>query len=226
MKKNYKILGCLSLAVLLTACNGADITKEEAKTKANDIVTYQTKHGDELYKDGIHYKAEGKDDTGATMTEEYWYNSNSKYLHYTSKSCNANTTTEVEFYYGMIDSKYYSIDVKKKEYTEYSNETTYKLAFMIPVAAVTGLMTYGSTVLTDLVNTDAEEGETITYKSKGDGHIFVEYVSDETTTIIFENNRFVSYSSYSNIVKDSYEKCNFDYNVKASMPSLNGYTKK
>lgn len=224
MKKNYKILGCLSLAVLLTACNGADITKEEAKTKANDIVTYQTNHGDELYKDGIHYKAEGKDDDGKTMTEEYWYNSDSKYLHYISKSTSSNSTTEVEFYYGMIDSKYYSIDVKKKEYTEYSNETTYKLAFMIPVATVTGMMTFGSTALTGLVNKDAEEGETITYKSKGDGHIFVESkTSDETTTIIFENNRFVSYSVND---KDSYEKCNIDYNAKASMPSLNGYTKK
>lgn len=69
-----------------------------------------------------------------------------------------------------------------------------------------------------------EEGETITYKSKGDGHIFVESkTSDETTTIIFENNRFVSYSVND---KDSYEKCNIDYNAKASMPSLNGYTKK
>lgn len=219
MKKNYKILGCLSLAVLLTACNGSAITKEEAKTKANDIITYQANHNDELYKDGIHYKFESKSDN-KTVTEEYWYNSSSKYLHYVTKSTSSNSTTEVEVYLGMIDSKYYSMDAKKKEYTEYSSELLYNAVFLVPVAKVTAGMTFGSTTLTALVNKDAAEGETITYKSKGDGHIFVESkTADSSTTIIYENNRFVSY-------KDGSSTYNFDYNAKASMPSLNGYTKK
>lgn len=234
MKKSYKILSCLSLAVVLTACNGSTITKEEAKTRVDEIVSYQAKNNTDLYKDGINFTSNTKFNNGNVSKLEVQYKSGDNYLYYKSyaktTTDNSSKETTEEGYMGMIDDKYYSLDVVKKTYTEMN-----KIAFDIAYAAAATLRlaqfySFGSPVSLAAVISTESEGSQYTYKSKGEGHIYVNIVTEkddskENDTYIFDNNRFVSYEESLSGDKGGKATLKASYNVSPRKLSLSGYTK-
>lgn len=250
MKKNFTKYAGIALVALLTACNGSAITKDEAAKVAKGITTHQSAEKD-LYSK-FHYSAKGngydKDGKATTMSEETWVDTSNHFLHTKSEMPNDKGETEKkEIYMGAIDSKYYSIDMVKKTYTEFSSltlfETAYAIAIVAPSTTIAGI---GNGPVLEAMVASAKEEPTeddpvYEFKSKGEGHLYVAVTQkgkDEETgadltsknVVIFDNYLLSYWESADTDSKtksnNGTTKINVDYNVNAKMPSLNGLTKK
>lgn len=249
MKKNFKFAS-IALVALLASCNGSTITKDKATEVAKGITKYQADNASDLYKDGIHLvlnskTTEGKDYT--TTKTEFWVNEGSHFLHMvsvTEQSEEGKTSSnKTEAYFGQIDSKFYSINAVEKKYVEYNSLSVFEIAYKTAcTAAMAVFNVYASgTALEANIATDTNEDNPFIYKSKGEGHLYIESNESEKdeekntsekgrSVYIFDNYRFVSLSINLEEVEEDIKtitvgSIKVDYKVSAKMPSLNGLTK-
>lgn len=250
MKKNFTKYAGITLVALLTACNGSAVTKEEAAKVAKGITEHQAKEED-LYSK-LHYSAKGNgyddDEKAITMSAETWLDTENHFLHMKSEQPNDEGKTEkTEIYMGAIGSKYYSIDMVEKTYTEFSSLTLFETVYTVSASAAKApVASIGSGVVLEEMVASAKDEPTeddpvFEFKSKGEGHLYVavtEKDKDDDTgadvtskNIVIFNNYLLSY--WETVETDSKTKSNnvttkmnVDYNVNAKMPSLNGLTKK
>lgn len=250
MKKNFTKYAGIAMVALLTACNGSAVTKEEAAKVAKGITTHQ-KEDENLYKQFHIVTKEttyDKDGKAYNTTSEVWVNTDKHFIHLKSEELTDDYKIEKsEGYMGEIDSKYYSIDMGKKEYTQFESLTAFEVIYKSTVsgsAFLLGMMGSGEyleTMVASAKDEPTEEDPVFEFKSKGEGHLYLKVTEKskdeesgaditEESVIIFNNYVLASVEGEvtNSKAKEECEKgrMTVDYNVSVNMPSLNGLTKK
>lgn len=184
MKKNLKAILGLSFVTLLSSCSGTAITVENAKEKVEKIITFQSENLREIINKGYEVsmtvkETDNKNNVEATIK---YYCDEENYIERIVakakvKSPLVSSTVNMDMYMGEME-----IDGWKSFYYVENNTKTYSdTKWGMYYEAMREISSYSNMIETILISQtsllrsiDWDDVDNFTFKSKGEGHLYIE----------------------------------------------------